>query len=204
DHDRAQQWQRCERKTNMRPFKVLRQDRSDLSASGCSGVHYECDENVHVSLHSMPNRTITRRNDDLKQISSDGDMGWYPEQIDHRRHANITGTAPKKSAKDATHERHEKDCPKRDRFDPGVGKTDHWQNLDPLNRLREGIESHRIMLCTSVFLVCAGLLHHSKRRPTLPGAKAGDGGEHNDRHSSYDRGHIRRFLQNFDCLDTHL
>src|ERR1043166_1121135 len=91
DYD-ADDWKRYERHANAWAAKVLRESGSDLSADGCAGMHDECDENVHVPFQGMSYRSVTRGDDDLKEIRTNGDMGRYAQQIDQARHANVTGT----------------------------------------------------------------------------------------------------------------
>ena len=81
DNGDANQWHWDEEKADLRAGEVLGEDRADLGADGCAGVHDESDEDVDIAFEGMAESSVTRGDDNFKQIRAHGQMGWDAEKI---------------------------------------------------------------------------------------------------------------------------
>lgn len=120
DDGRADERKWDEGETNFRPSKILRRDGAELRADSSARVHDQRNENVDIAFDRVSKRSVTRRNDDFEKIGPYREVGRYSKNVNHRRHADITGAAAKESAAQSTDERDQQDDPKRD-GDAGFG-----------------------------------------------------------------------------------
>src|SRR5207248_8903518 len=144
DNGCANQRQRHEGQANFRPSEILRRNRADLRANGRARVHDERDQNINVAFDGMSKRSVTGRDNDLEQVGADREMGWNSQNVNHRRHPDVTGAAAEKAAKQSADERDEDNYPKRNRY-ARSGKSDHWPKLPTLNASGNMVEGGRIV-----------------------------------------------------------
>src|SRR5947199_308580 len=85
--------------------------RTVLWADGSPGMHHQGDQYVYVAFDGVAKSAVAGGNDDLKKIGADSEMGWNSEHIDHRRHADVTRAAAKKSAAQSADERDQQNNP---------------------------------------------------------------------------------------------
>ena len=60
DYRRADQRQRHKSEADLRTRKILRSDHADLRPDHCAGVHDERDQNIHIALDGVSERSVTR------------------------------------------------------------------------------------------------------------------------------------------------
>lgn len=113
DDDGADQRQRHKGEPNFLAGKILGANGADLRADGRARVHDERDQNIDVAFDRMGERSVTGRDNDLEQIRPDREMGGNAEEINHRRHPNVTGAAAEKTAEHTADEGNENNYPKR-------------------------------------------------------------------------------------------
>ena len=64
----ADEGQRDESEANFRTGKILGADGADLRADGCTGVHDQCDQDIHIAFYCVAKGSVTGRDDDLEQV----------------------------------------------------------------------------------------------------------------------------------------
>src|SRR5205085_10548596 len=94
-------------------------------------MHHQGNQYVHVAFDRVAKSAVAGGNDDLKKIGADREVGWYSEDINHRRHPDVTGAAAKKSAAQSADERDQKDDQERDR-DHRCRKRNHGRDTPGL------------------------------------------------------------------------
>src|SRR5437762_718814 len=111
DNGRADQRQRHKGEANLRAGEILRRYRTELRADGSAGMHHQGNQYVYVAFDRVGKGAVAGGNDDLKKISADSEMGGNSQDINHRRHPDVTGAAAKKSAAQSADERDQQNNP---------------------------------------------------------------------------------------------
>src|SRR5436189_23747 len=94
----ADEWKWDESETNLRAGEILGRYRTELRADGSAGMHHQGNQYVYVAFDRVGKSAVAGGNDDLKKISADSEMGGNSQDINHRRHPDVTGAAAKKPA----------------------------------------------------------------------------------------------------------
>ena len=98
DNGRADQWKRDESKANLGAGEILGRDCAKLCPDRSAGVHHQRNQNINIAFDGVGKGAVAGGDDDFEKIGADGKMGWNSEDIDHRGHTDVAGTAAKKSA----------------------------------------------------------------------------------------------------------
>ena len=99
DNGCADQRQGNEGQPNLWTGKVLRRDGTDLRANGCTGVHNERDQNVHIPFYGVAECAVAGGDDDFEKISADREVRRNSQHVNHGRHANVTCATAEKATK---------------------------------------------------------------------------------------------------------
>src|ERR1700757_1649517 len=94
-------------------------------------------------------------------------MSGNPKKIDHDRHPDVTGSAPKKTAEEATNKRNQHNRPDRYLQDTGLLQTDPWRQRQSLKKFRQAVEHQDIRFRTAGII--ASCPRFSQCLPTFPG-----------------------------------
>src|SRR3989440_10888778 len=102
---RSQQRQRDEGHAQPRAGEELSAGCADLRANRGAGVHHQGNQDIDVAFQCMTDGAVAGRNNDLKQIGSDGDVSRDPQKINEARHSDIARAAAQESAEKAARKR---------------------------------------------------------------------------------------------------
>src|SRR5205085_6384020 len=94
----ADQRQRHKGEPDFRSRKILGRNRADLRADRRAGVHHERDQNIDVAFHGVSKSAVTCRDYNFEQIRADREVRRNSQNINHRRHSDVTGAAAEESA----------------------------------------------------------------------------------------------------------
>ena len=117
------------------PAKYWVRDGADLRADRRAGVHDEGDQNIDIAFDGMTKSAVAGRDDDLKEIGPDREMGRNSENVNHHRHPDVARAAAEKSAEESADKRDHNDDPERDRFHARGGQRNHRPERNAVNRI---------------------------------------------------------------------
>ena len=196
DNSRSNQRKRHESQPDFRAGEILGSDRTDLRADGRAGMHDERNHDIDIALDRVRKRSVARRDNDFKEIGSDGKVRRDSQDINHRGHSDVAGAATEESAKNSPNKRDQDDDPQGDRLNTRHWQIDHWREMQFLDSSGEMRKSGVISLLFSPSAAA------SQRLDAFPQHEPGNGYIDGNRDNADDRIDMTGALEKLNQLSA--